>query len=53
MSAVAGLGRRVAAVFEHALHLHLHGYDNPPARTVPAAVDWPEWSHYKPPGTDD
>lgn len=43
MNAVTGLGRRVAAVFEEALHSHLATHR--PARTVPAATDWDDW-HY-------
>lgn len=44
MSAVTGLGRRMAAAFEEALHSHLTTH-RPPARSVPAAADWDDW-HY-------
>ena len=47
----------VATAFVHELFEgfwhRLHGYDDPPPRTVPAAADWPEWSHYDPTATDN
>lgn len=42
----------VHEVFEGIRH-RLHRYDDPPARTVPAAVDWPEWHHYQPHSNND
>lgn len=46
----------IASAFVHevveGIRHRLHGYDDPPARTVPAATDWPEWHHYDPRNDD-
>jgi len=42
----------IATAFVHELldgiRHHRHGYHDPPPRTVPASLDWPEWHHYNP-----